>query len=150
MRRRGREGTDDHWSQSRGKAIDHHCHRRPLTPDGHNAQPPDRPPASPARPIARKRKEERNAGLTAARRHRIVATCDRLRIPALAVPVRRRPRSELTVKERSLNTAHARLRCPVERGVATVKRWRILQHARCSPNWLGSVSKAILTLERQR
>ncbi|PBC75823.1 DDE superfamily endonuclease [Streptomyces sp. TLI_235] len=104
----------------------------------------------------------RTHDLTAARRHRIVATCDRLRIPALAdlaytgagphvaVPVRRRPRTELTTKEKSLNKAHARLRCPVERGVATVKRWRIFRHARCSPNRLGSISKAVLTLERQR
>ncbi|MFJ9461008.1 transposase family protein [Kitasatospora sp. NPDC101447] len=104
----------------------------------------------------------RTHDLTAARHHRIVATCGRLRIPALAdlaytgagpgvaVPVRRRPKSELTAKEKSLNTAHARLRCPVERGVATVKRWRIFRHARCSPSRLGSASKAILTLETQR
>ncbi|GAA4830221.1 transposase family protein [Kitasatospora terrestris] len=100
--------------------------------------------------------------LTAARHHRIVETCARLRIPALAdlaytgagpgvaVPVRRRPKRELTAKERSLNKAHARLRCPVERGVATLKHWRIFRHARCSPNWLTSAARAVLTLERQR
>ncbi|WP_051942543.1 transposase family protein [Streptacidiphilus rugosus] len=70
--------------------------------------------------------------------------------PGIAVPVRRRPKQELTAKERSLNKAHARLRCPVERGVATVKRWRIFRHARCSPGWLQSAAKAVLTLERQR
>ncbi len=104
----------------------------------------------------------RTHDLTAARRHRVIATCARLRIPALAdlaytgagpgvaVPVRRRPKRELTAKERSLNKGHARLRCPVERGVATLKRWRIFRHARCSPSRLASAAKAVLTLERQR
>ncbi|MFD8087731.1 transposase family protein, partial [Kitasatospora sp. NPDC059722] len=104
----------------------------------------------------------RTHDLTAARTHRIVKTCVRLRIPALAdlaytgaggtvaVPIRRPPRKELSVGQRSLNRAHAQLRYPVERGVATVKRWRIFQHARCSPNWLTSAAKAVLTLELQR
>ncbi|MBL1121095.1 transposase [Streptomyces sp. 110] len=94
----------------------------------------------------------RTHDLTAARRHRIIAACTRLRIPALAdlaytgagpgiaVPVRRRPKQELTAREKPLNKAHARLRCPVERGVATVKRWRIFRHARCSPSWLASAA----------
>ncbi|MFC9330832.1 hypothetical protein [Kitasatospora sp. NPDC057015] len=38
------------------------------------------------------------------------------------MPTRRPPHGELTVGQRSLNRAHARLRYPVERGVATVKR----------------------------
>ncbi|PBC66138.1 DDE superfamily endonuclease [Streptomyces sp. TLI_235] len=104
----------------------------------------------------------RTHDLTAARTHRVVKTCVRLRIPALAdmaytgaggtfaVPTRRPPHSELTAKHRSVNRAHARLRYPVERGVATVKCWRIFHHARCSPNRLTSVAKAVLTLERQR
>ncbi|MFC8454106.1 transposase family protein [Kitasatospora sp. NPDC057223] len=104
----------------------------------------------------------RTHDLTAARRHRIVKTCVRLRLPALAdlaytgaggtfaVPTRRPPRGELTAGQRSINQAHARLRYPVERGVATVKRWRIFHHARCSPNRLTSAAKAVLTLERQR
>ncbi len=97
--------------------------------------------------------------LTAARTHRIVKTYARLRIPALAdmaytgasstvaVPTRRPPRKELSDRQRSLKRAHARLRHPVERGVATLKRWRIFRHARCSPNWLTSAAKAVLTLE---
>ncbi|MFE1356514.1 transposase family protein, partial [Kitasatospora phosalacinea] len=104
----------------------------------------------------------RTHDLTAARTHHIVRTCVRLHVPALAdmaytgaggtfaVPTRRPPRKELSVGQRSLNQAHARLRYPVERGVATVKRWRIFRHARCSPNWLTSAAKAVLTLELQR
>ena len=67
-----------------------------------------------------------------------------------AVPLRRRPKAELTTEQRSLNKAHARLRYPVERGVATLKRWRIFRHARCCPKYLTSAAKAVLTLERQR
>ncbi|MFK0194515.1 transposase family protein [Kitasatospora sp. NPDC090308] len=104
----------------------------------------------------------RTHDLTAVRTRRIVQTCVRLRVPALAdmaytgaggtfaVPTRRPPRKELGPAQRSLNRAHARLRYPVERGVATVKRWRIFRHARCSPNWLTSAAKAVLTLELQR
>ncbi|WP_030277189.1 IS5/IS1182 family transposase [Streptomyces sp. NRRL B-24484] len=104
----------------------------------------------------------RTHDLTAARTHRIVRTCVRLRTPALAdlaytgaggtfaVAKRRPPRGELTAGQRSLNRAHARLRYPVERGVATVKRWRIFRHARCSPNWLTSAAKAVRTLELHR
>ncbi|WP_330290160.1 transposase family protein [Streptomyces sp. NBC_00576] len=97
---------------------------------------------------------DRTHDLTAARTHRIVKTCGRLRIPALAdmaytgaggtaaVPTRRPARKELSVGQRSLNRAHARLRYPVEHGIATVKRWRIFQHARCSPNWLTSAARS--------
>ncbi|BFV61245.1 transposase family protein [Kitasatospora sp. CMC57] len=104
----------------------------------------------------------RTHDLTAARTHRIVKTCIRVRVPALAdmaytgaggtfaVPTRRPPRGELTAGQRSLNRAHARLRYPVERGVATLKRWRIFRRARCSPNWLTSAAKAVLTLELHR
>jgi hypothetical protein len=101
-------------------------------------------------------------GPTAARIHRVVYTCIRLGIPGLAglgylgaggtfaVPVRRRPGTDLTGSETSLNRAHARLRYPVEPGVASLKTWRIFQHARCSPTWLTSAAKAVLTLERHR
>ncbi|MFI6683245.1 transposase family protein [Streptomyces sp. NPDC050485] len=100
--------------------------------------------------------------LTAARRHRIIATCTRLGVPVLAdkgytgaggtfaFPIRRKPRTEPTAREKSLNKAHARLRYPVERGVARIKTWRILRHARCSHNQLASAVKAILTLETHR
>ncbi|MGW8955648.1 transposase family protein [Streptomyces sp. NPDC055709] len=104
----------------------------------------------------------RTHDLTAARTHRIIATCRRLGILVLAdlgylgaggtfaVPVRRGPRQELTVRQRSLNKAHAPLRYPVERGIARLKTWRIFRHARCSPTWLTTAAKAILTLESGR
>lgn len=79
----------------------------------------------------------RTHDLTAARKHQITTTCIRLGVPALAgpdylgaggtftVPQRRRPRKELTTRQRSLNRAHARPRCPAERGIARIKTWRI-------------------------
>ncbi|WP_327385523.1 transposase family protein [Streptomyces sp. NBC_01207] len=100
--------------------------------------------------------------LTAARRHRIIATCIRLGIPILAdkayqgagagaaVPSRRRPGKDLTTKQKSVNRAHSRLRWPVERAIARIKTWRILRKARISPNTLTSITKAILTLETHR
>ncbi|MFF3016537.1 transposase family protein [Streptomyces sp. NPDC057939] len=52
--------------------------------------------------------------------------------------------------EKSLNRALAAARAPVERGVASLKCWRIFRRSRCSPNRMTSIVKAILTLERQR
>jgi hypothetical protein len=100
--------------------------------------------------------------LTAARRHRIIATCIRLGIPVLAdrgyqgagdtvaVPHRRRPGKDLTAKQKCVNRAHSRLRWPVERAIAAVKTWRILRKARCHPSRMTSIVKAILTLETHR
>ncbi|KPI17801.1 hypothetical protein OV450_8000 [Actinobacteria bacterium OV450] len=100
--------------------------------------------------------------LTAARRHRIIATCIRLGIPVLAdkayqgagdivaVPHRRKPAKDLTPKQKSGNRAHSRMRWPVERAIARIKTWRILRKARCSPNRLTSIARAILTLETRR
>lgn len=101
----------------------------------------------------------RTHDLTTARRHRIIATCTRLGTPVLgyvgaggtfAVPRRRRPHQDLTAGQRSLNRAHARLRYPVERGIARLKTWKIFRRARCSPNWLTQAAKAVLTLESYR
>ncbi|RUP66661.1 Transposase DDE domain protein [Streptomyces sp. NP10] len=61
-----------------------------------------------------------------------------------------RPLQELTPTEKTLNRALAAARSPVERGVARLKSWRIFRRARCSPNRMTSIAKAILTLERQR
>jgi hypothetical protein len=64
--------------------------------------------------------------------------CIRLGIPVLAdrgyqgagdtvaVPHRRRPGKDVTVKQRCVNRAHSRLRLPVERSTASVKTGRIL------------------------
>ncbi|WP_435280082.1 transposase family protein [Streptomyces sp. 1222.5] len=46
---------------------------------------------------------------------------------------RRRPGRELDSRQKALNKAHARLRYPVERGIARLKTWRIFRKARCSP-----------------
>ncbi|MFJ1812663.1 MULTISPECIES: transposase family protein [unclassified Streptomyces] len=103
----------------------------------------------------------RTHDLTAARRHRVVDTCRRLGTPALAglaflgaggtfaTGRRRRPGKELG-RQKSLNKAHARLRYPVERGIARLKTWRILRKARCSPTWLTTAAKALLALESYR
>ncbi len=105
---------------------------------------------------------DRTRDLAAARTHRIITTCTRLSIPvladlgylgagdALAALARRRPGKELTTRQRSLNRARARLRQPAERSIARLKTWRVFRKARCSPTWLTSVTKAILTLERSR
>ncbi|MGY9066997.1 transposase family protein [Streptomyces sp. CAS3] len=77
--------------------------------------------------------------------HRIIATCIGLGLPVLTdlgylcaggtfvTPQRRCPRQELTAQQRSLNKAHARIRHPVERGIARLKTWRIFCKARCAP-----------------
>ncbi|WP_329449152.1 transposase family protein (plasmid) [Streptomyces sp. NBC_01426] len=104
----------------------------------------------------------RTADITAARTHSIVTICDRLKIPALAdkayqgaggtfaTPVKKHRSRELTVKEKAVNRTHARLRSPVERAFARLKAWRIFRRARVSPNTLTSMTKAVLTLEKQR
>ncbi|MFI1400640.1 transposase family protein [Streptomyces sp. NPDC020681] len=75
----------------------------------------------------------RTHDITAARIHRTVTTCRRLGVPVLAdldylgaggtfaVPVPRRPGKEPTPTHRSSNTAHARLRYPVEPCKARLK-----------------------------
>lgn len=100
--------------------------------------------------------------LTAARRHRIIATCIRLGIPILAdkacqgagriiaVPHRGQPGKDLTAKQKSVNRAHSRPQWPAERAIAQIKTWRILRKTRCNPNRLTSIGKAILTPEHHR
>lgn len=100
--------------------------------------------------------------LTAARRHRIIATCIRLGIPVLAgkayqgagdgvaVPHRRRPGKDLTITQKCVSRAHSRLRWPAERAPARIKSWRILRKARCSPNRITSTARAVPTLKTHR
>ncbi|MFB7828943.1 transposase family protein, partial [Streptomyces hydrogenans] len=104
----------------------------------------------------------RTVDITAARTHHIVTVCERLRIPVLAdkayagaggtfqVPFKRRLGRPLTTRQAAVNRAHARLRFPVERAFARLKAWRIFRKARCSPNRLTSITKAVLALERRR
>ncbi|WP_286160549.1 hypothetical protein [Streptomyces yunnanensis] len=49
-----------------------------------------------------------------------------------------------------MNKAHARLRYPVEHGVACFKTWWICRKARCSPTWPTTAAQAALTLETYR
>ncbi|MCX4908326.1 transposase family protein [Streptomyces sp. NBC_00878] len=64
--------------------------------------------------------------------------------------IKRRLLQELTLTEKTVNRALASARAPVERGVARLQAWQIFRRSRCSPNRMTSISKAILTLERQR
>lgn len=104
----------------------------------------------------------RSNDLTAARTHRIIRICERQGVPILAdlayqgggpwvtTGIKRRPHHDLTPTAQTLNRALACTRAPVERGVARLKCWRIFRHARCSPNRMTSIAKAVLTLERHR
>lgn len=65
---------------------------------------------------------------------------------AVITPIRRRAHSELSGKHKASNKVHAALRAPVERTISRIKEWRILRHARISPNRLSSVSAALLPL----
>jgi transposase len=94
----------------------------------------------------------------AARTHRIMEICEELGFEVLAdlgyvgaggtviTPIKRAPKMELSDKHKASNRVHAGLRAPVERGFAKIKNWRILRHARLSPNRLTAVAAAILTL----
>ncbi|MGC5236311.1 transposase family protein [Streptomyces albogriseolus] len=104
----------------------------------------------------------RSHDLTAARTHRIIRICERQGVPILAdlayqgggpwvtTRIKRRPHHDLTPTDQTLNRALSCTRAPVERGVARLKCWRIFRHARCSPNRMTSIAKAVLTLERHR
>ena len=104
----------------------------------------------------------RTHDLTAARTHRILRICARQGIPILAdmayigagdwvtTAKRRPPKGELTLTERTKNRALSAARAPVERGMARLKSWQIFRRSRISPNSMSVITKAVLTLERQR
>jgi hypothetical protein len=104
----------------------------------------------------------RTVDITAARTHRIVTICERLKIPVPAdkayqgaggtvcTPFKRHRGRELTTAQKAVNRAHSRLRSPVEQAFARLKIWRIFRRARCSPNHLTPMAQAVLTLEKQR
>lgn len=104
----------------------------------------------------------RTHDLTAARTHRIIHICERQGVPILAdmayigagdrvtTAKRRPPGGEPTPTEQTVNRALSAARTPVERGVARLRSWRLLRHARCSPTRLSTITPAVLTLEKQR
>jgi hypothetical protein len=104
----------------------------------------------------------RTHDLTAARTHRIIRICERQGVPILAdrayqgagpwvtTGLKRPPRGELTLTQRTVNRALAQARAPVERGIAWLKSWQIFRRACISPNRMTVINKAVLTLERQR
>lgn len=103
----------------------------------------------------------RTHDLTAARTHKILRICERQGVPVLAdmayigagdwvtTAKRRPPGGELTVTK-TLNRALSAARAPVERGMARLKSWQIFRRSRISPNRMSVITKAVLTLERQR
>ena len=57
------------------------------------------------------------------------------------------PKAQLSGKRNKLfNRHHAQVRAPGEQDAATLKSWRILRKARCSPSRLTTIVQAILTL----
>jgi hypothetical protein len=94
--------------------------------------------------------------LKAARRHGLVHALTGYDIPVLAdrgyqgargtirVPFRGR---NLATGQAAVNTSHARLRAPGERGPATLKAWRLLHRLRCCPQRGTNLVAAVLTLE---
>jgi hypothetical protein len=59
---------------------------------------------------------------------------------------RRTPGRDRTPGQKAANHALASLRARNEHGLAPLKRWRILQRARCCPRKIGRIAKAIHTL----
>lgn len=104
----------------------------------------------------------RTHDLTAARTHKILGICARQGVPILAdmayigagdwvtTAKRRPPGGELTLTERTENRALSVARAPVERGMARLKSWQIFRRSRISPNRMSVITKAVLTLEKQR
>ncbi|MFJ7784523.1 transposase family protein [Streptomyces fungicidicus] len=62
----------------------------------------------------------------------------------------RPPKGELTLTQPTRNRALSAARAPVERGMARLKTWQIFCRSRISPNRMSVITKAVLTLERQR
>ncbi|MGW4734780.1 transposase [Streptomyces shenzhenensis] len=104
----------------------------------------------------------RTHDLTAARTHKILRICARQGVPILAdmayidagdwvtTAKRRPPGGELTLTEQTANRALSAARAPVERGMARLKSWQIFRRSRISPNRMSVITKAVLTLEKQR
>lgn len=70
--------------------------------------------------------------------------------PWVTTGLKRPPGGELTPTQRTVNRALAAARAPVERGMARLQSWQIFRRSRISPNRMTVITKAVLTLERQR
>jgi hypothetical protein len=104
----------------------------------------------------------RTHDLTAARIHQILRICARQGVPILAdmayigagdwvtTAKRRPPGGELTLTEQTENRGLSAARAPVERGMARLKSWQIFRRSRISPNRMSVITKAVLTLRKQR
>jgi hypothetical protein len=93
----------------------------------------------------------RTHDLTAARTHRIIRICERQGVPVLADRAYQGAGPWVTtLTQRTVNRALAAARAPVERGMARLKSWQIFRRSRISPNRMTVITKAVLTLERQR
>ncbi|MEU3660111.1 IS5 family transposase [Streptomyces sp. NPDC032940] len=53
----------------------------------------------------------------------------------------------LSIGQQAVNRAHAKVRAPVERAIATLKSWRLLRKLRCSTTRTSSLVQAILVLQ---
>jgi hypothetical protein len=94
----------------------------------------------------------------AARTHHIPATLTKFGVacladsayraagPTIAIPFRRRPKP-LSANQLLVNASHARNRALVERGMATLKTWKILTKLRCCPDRATAIVRAIHVLE---
>ncbi|WP_367141170.1 MULTISPECIES: transposase family protein [Streptomyces] len=65
-------------------------------------------------------------------------------------PIKRPPGKSHNSWERQANSALARFRAPVERAFAKLKRWRVLDTVRISPNRVTALLHALLVTHRQQ
>jgi hypothetical protein len=57
--------------------------------------------------------------------------------------------NEVTPGRRAANRAHSAIQRLVERGIATLKNWRVLTRVRASPERVTTYARVILTLEQR-
>lgn len=68
----------------------------------------------------------------------------------IRTPVRRPKNKGHNGHEKRGNSAHARLRAPVEQAFATLKRWRVLDLVRSSPHRITDLLHALLAIIQKR
>jgi hypothetical protein len=69
---------------------------------------------------------------------------------AARTPAKRPQGKGLNGWEKRANTALARLRAPVERAFAALKRWRVLERVRISPNRITPLLHAVFVIHLKR